>query len=337
MTFASICALMKSAEAHMFSRRGLLVCAMLSPALLSARAASWPERSVRLIVPFAPGGNTDSIGRLIGQNLSETLSATFVVENKPGANGAIAAEMVARAAPDGYTLFVAALPQIAIFPAMTKVNYDPAKDFAPISNFGSNPFALIVHPSFPAKTLQEFVAYVRSQPGNLAYASGGVGSLGHLTMVLFLNRAGLDMTHIPYKGGGPAIADVIAGHVPTYFANLSEALTQAKSGSVRVLAVSSAARTPQLPDVATVAESGYPGFHTATWNGLLAPAGTPKPVVDVLSLAVAKAVKDPGVSDKLVALGVDPIGDDPQHFASTISSDISRWSEAIKLAGISLQ
>jgi tripartite-type tricarboxylate transporter receptor subunit TctC len=323
----------------MITRRRLLACGLFSPALLAARALAdtWPDRPVRLIVPFAAGGNTDSIARMIGQSLSETLHASFVVENKPGADGAIAAATAARAAADGYTLFVAALPQIAIFPAMTKVDYDPVKDFAPISNIGSNPFALIVHPSFPAQTLQEFVAYVRTQPGKLSYASGGVGSLGHLSMVLFLHRAGLDMTHIPYRGGGPAIADVVAGHVPAYFANLSEALAQAKSGLVRVIAVSSLARARQLPDVPTVAESGYPGFQTMTWNGLLAPAATPTPIINVAAQAVAKIVRDPSLFDKLVALGIDPIGDEPQHFAATISSDISTWSEAIKLAGIALQ
>jgi tripartite-type tricarboxylate transporter receptor subunit TctC len=313
--------------------------AAFGPILLPSRALAdiWPARPVRLIVPYAAGGNTDSITRLIGQSLSEALQTSFIVEDKPGADGAIAAATVARAAPDGYTLIVAALPQIAIFPAMTKVDYDPVKDFVPISNIGGNPFALIVHPSFPVKTLQEFVAYVRTQPGELTYASAGVGSLSHLSMVLFLRRAGLDMTHVPYRGGGPAIADVVAGHVPTYFANLSEALGQAKSGFVRVIAVSSLARTRQLPDVPTVAESGYPGFQTVTWNGLLAPAATPKPIIDVVAQAAAKIVRDPTLFEKLVALGVDPIGDDPQHFAATISSDISRWSEAIKLAGIALQ
>jgi len=211
------------------------------------------------------------------------------------------------------------------------------KDFAPVSNVGSNPFALIVHPSFPAKTLQEFVATVRAQPGQIAYASGGTGSLGHLSMVLFAKRAGLEMTHVPYKGGGPAIADVIAGHVPIYFANLSEALPQVKGGTVRAIAVSSDARTRQWPDVPTVAESGYPGFHTLTWNGLMAPAATPKPIIDQLAAAVAKAVKDPAVTDKLRGYGVDPVGDDPQHFAATIATDIATWAEAIKLAGVTLQ
>ena len=322
----------------MVTRRALLVCAALGPILARAQAAeAWPQRPVKIIVPFAAGGNTDGIARVIGQNLSESFATQFVIENKPGADGAIAAVAVKVASADGYTLFMAALPQIAIFPAMTKVAYDPVKDFAPISNIGSNPFALIVHPNFPAYNLADLVAYVRSKPGEITYASGGTGSLGHLSMALFAKRAGLEMTHIPYKGGGPAIADVIAGHVPMYFANLSEALPQAKGGTVRAIAVSSEVRTRQLPDVPTVAESGFPGFRTVTWNGLMAPAATPKVIVDLLASAVAKAVKDQGVSEKLTGYGVDPVGDDPAHFASTIAIDVAMWSEAIKLAGVTLQ
>jgi tripartite-type tricarboxylate transporter receptor subunit TctC len=324
----------------MVNRRTLLRGAALAPFVATSRVAfadTWPQHPVRVIVPFAAGGNTDGIARVIGQSLSEQLGTQFVIENKPGANGAIAAEAVKMAPADGYTLFMAALPQIAIFPAMTKVSYDPVKDFAPISNVGSNPFALIVNPSFPAKTLSELVAYVRARPGEVTYASGGVGSLGHLSMALFAHRAGLEMTHVPYKGGGPAIADVVANHVPMYFANLSEALQQAKGGMVRVIAVSSATRTPQLPDVPTVAESGYPDFRTETWNGLMAPAATPAPVVSLLSTNIANAVKKPAVIEVLTGFGVDPIGDDPKHFASTIAADIAMWAEAVKIAGVSLE
>jgi tripartite-type tricarboxylate transporter receptor subunit TctC len=288
-------------------------------------------------VPFAAGGNTDGIARVIGQSLSDRLGQPFVIENKPGANGAIAAEAVAAAAPDGYTLFMAALPQIAIFPAMTKVAYDPVKDFAPVSNVGSNPFALVVNRNFPARTLAELVAYVHQRPGKIAYASGGTGSLSHLSMLLLADRAGLDVIHVPYKGGGPALADVIAGHVPMYFANLSEALPQVQGGTVRAIAVSSEERTLQMPDVPTVAESEFPGFHTATWNGLMAPAATPGDIVETLAGAIAKAVKDAAMIEKLKEYGVDPIGDDPQHFRLTIASDIAMWSQAIKLAGVTLQ
>lgn len=325
----------------MITRRLLLCGASALPAFAITRrvwaAGAWPERAVRVIVPFAAGGNTDGIARVVGQRLSEMLGQQLVVENRPGANGAIAAEAVATAPADGYMLFMAALPQIAIFPAMTKVAYDPVKDFAPVSNVGNNPFALVVNPSFQAKTLQDLVALARQQPGKIPYASGGTGSVSHLSMVLLLKRANVDMIHVPYKGGGPAIADVLADHVSVYFANLSEALPQVKAGALRVLAVSSETRTAQLPDAPTVAESGYPGFHTETWNGLMAPAATPKPVVDKLSAAIAAAVKEPGIAAKLQQYGVEPLGDDPQHFAATIKSDIATWAEAIKLAGVTMQ
>jgi tripartite-type tricarboxylate transporter receptor subunit TctC len=300
----------------------------------SAWSQAWPQRPVKIIVPFAPGGNTDGIARVIAQRLSETLGHQFVVENKPGANGSLAAEFVARAPADGYTLFIAALPQIAILPAMTKTPYDPVKDFAPISNVGTNPFVLVVHPSFPAKTLKEFVEHVRAQPNKISYASGGVGSLSHLSMALFLKRAGLEMTHVPYRGGAPAIADVLAGHVPMYFANVSEALPHAATGKLRFLAVSSERRAAEAPNVPTVSESGFPGFRTVTWNGLLAPAGSPADVIARLAREIALAVKEPTVAQRLASYGVDPLGDNPERFAATIAADISVWAEAVKIAGV---
>ena len=302
-----------------------------------AHAQAWPQKPVKVVVPFPPGGNTDGIARVIGQHLGERLGQQFVIENKGGAMGAIAAQEVARAAADGYTLFFPALPQIAIFPAMTKVTYDPVKDFAPISNVGTNPFVLVVHPSVPVRTLQEFVDYVRAQPGKLAHGSGGTGTLSHLSMALFAKRAGLDMVHVPYKGGGPAMADLIAGHITIYFGNLSEIIPQARSGALRALAVSGEKRAPQLPDVPTVAESGYPGFRTITWNGLMAPTGTPKEIIDKLAAEVALAVKQPNVIERLASYGVEPLGDTPEQFAATIAADIPLWAEAVKISGAAMQ
>jgi len=322
------------------SRRALLSTMSALPlAALPPRMAfaAWPDRPIRLIVPFAPGGNTDGIARVIGQRLSETLGQQFVIENKPGANGAIAAEFVAHAPADGYTLFLAATPQVATLPALTKTPYDPVKDFDPVSNVGTNPFVLTVNPDFPPRTLKDFVERIRAEPNKIPYASGGSGSLGHLTMALFLKRAGLEMTHVPYRGGGPAITDALAGHIPVYFANLSEALPHAASGKLRLLAVSSAKRSTQIPDVPTVSESGYPGFQTLTWNGLLAPAGTPKDIINRLAREVSLAVKDPTIVQKLANLGVDPLGDRPEQFAATIAADIALWAETIKIAGVTLQ
>lgn len=299
-----------------------------------ARAEGWPDRSIKVIMPFAPGGNSDGMARVIGQSLGEKLGQQFVIENRPGGMGAIAAEAVAHAPTDGYTLFWAALPQIAIFPAMMKVAYDPLKDFAPISDIGTNPFVLVVHPSLPVKTLKEFVDYVTSQPEELSYADGGTGTLSHLSMVLLLDRAKLHMVAVPYKGGGPALADTIAGHLKIYFGNLSEVIPQVQAGTLRAIAVSSEKRTAQLPDVPTVSESGYPGFNTITWNGLMAPAGTPPAIIDKLAKEVAIVVKDSAVVAHLKGYGVEPLGDTPQQFAATIAADIPLWASAVKLAGL---
>ncbi len=305
--------------------------------VLPARADAWPQHVVKIIMPFAPGGNSDILGRLIGQHLSESLGQQFIIENRPGGMGAVAAEAVARAPADGYTLFWAALPQIAIFPAMTKVTYDPIKDFAPISNVGTNPFVLVVHPTIPVSTMKEFVDYVRSQPGKLSYGSGGTGTLSHLSMVLLMKRADLDMVHVPYKGGGPAVADLIAGQIKVYFGNLSEIIPQVQAKTIRPIAVSSEKRTAQLPDVPTVSESGLPGFRTVTWNGLMAPAGTSRDIVDKVAREVAVAVKQPAIVERLYALGVDPLGDTPEQFAATIAADIPMWAEAVKISGATIE
>ena len=302
---------------------------------LTARASAWPDRPVRILVPFAAGGNTDGIARMLAMHLSEKLGQQFVVENRTGGGGTIAAEATARSAPDGYTLMVTAVAQMAVFPALKKTNYDPLADFAPISNVANNPFLLVVHPSVPAKTLPELVAWVKGQPGKIVYASGGIGSISHLTMALFVKRAGLDMGHTPYRGGAPAIADVIAGHVPMYFGNLSEGMPHV-GGALRALAVSGASRAARLPDVPTVAEQGYPGFKTDTWNGLIAPAGTPKEIVDLLAREVRAALKEKKTLDQLDGFGVDPIGSTPDEFKATIAADVTLWRDAVKDANIAL-
>ena len=294
----------------------------------------WPQKPVRIVVPFAPGGNTDGIARLIAQPLGETFGQLFVVENRPGAAGAIAAEAVARAPTDGQTLLMGTPSQIAIIPAMTKTPYDPVKDLAPISVVGTNPYVLVVHAGIPVRTLAELAAYARRQPDKLAYAAPVFGGLSHLSMLLFLKRAGLEMTPVSYKGGAAPLADVVAGHVPIYFATLSEAVSQARGGAIRLLAVSSENRVPQIADVPTFAESGFPGFKVLTWNGLMAPAGVPKETIDRIAKEVSRAVKDAKFAERLAAFGIDPLGNTPVEFAAMIAADIAMWSEAIKIAGV---
>ena len=294
----------------------------------------WPQKPVRIVVPFAPGGNTDGIARLIAQPLGETFGQLFVVENRPGAAGAIAAEAVARAPADGQTLLMGTPSQIAIIPAMTKTPYDPVKDLAPISVVGTNPYVLVVHAGLPVRTLAELAAYARRQPDKLAYAAPVFGGLSHLSMLLFLKRAGLEMTPVSYKGGAAPLADVVAGHVPIYFATLSEAVSQARGGAIRLLAVSSENRVPQIADVPTFAESGFPWFKVLTWNGLMAPAGVPKETIDRIAKEVSRAVKDAKFAERLAAFGIDPLGNTPVEFAAMIAADIAMWSEAIKIAGV---
>jgi tripartite-type tricarboxylate transporter receptor subunit TctC len=314
--------------------RSLLAAALLAGFTSLAAAQEWPQRPVTLVVPFAAGGNTDGIARMAAQALSDSFGKSFVVENRPGAGGAIAADAVAKAQPDGHTLLIAALPVMAVVPAINKVKFDPQKDFAPISNIATNPFVIVVNKDIPVKTLAEFVAYVKARNGQLSYGSAGVGSLNHLSMALFLKRAGLEMTHVPYKGNAPALGDVVAGHIPAMFSNLSDALPQAAAGNVKMIAVSSEKRSPAAPAVPTVIESGYPDFNVLTWNGLMAPAGTPPDIVNKISQAIAKAVADPKFARQLTEMGADPLGSTPEEYKAMLARDIATWKEAVEIAGV---
>jgi tripartite-type tricarboxylate transporter receptor subunit TctC len=305
---------------------------------LTALAQSWPQKPIKVIVPFPPGGVTDSLARITADWLTQRLGQPVVADNRPGASGAIAADLVARAEPDGYTILAAATPQLAVVPHVQKISYDPIKDFAPISIVGTNAFALGCNSEkTPAKTLAEFVAYVKARPGQLNYGSPGVGSVGHLTMALFLARAGLQMEAVLYKGGGPAMADVIAGHVNCYFGNFNEILPHAASGRVHVLATSGEKRARQLPDVPTVAEQGYPGFRTETWNGYAAPGGTPREVVERIAREIASACRDAAFVARLDKIGVDPVCGTPAEFARAIRDDLRLWKDAVAAAGLRSQ
>ena len=301
------------------------------------QAQTWPERPVKLLVPFAAGGNIDVTGRLMAARLSETLGQQFVVENRVGGGGIIATEAVARAPADGYTLLWASTNVIAIVPATTKVPYDPVKDFAPVSALGASPQVLLVNAKVPAKTVPEFVAYAKSQPAPLAYGGGGgPGSASNLIMALFLQRADLKMTSVAYRGTAPALTDLIAGHIPTTFVPISEAHAQATNPNMRMLAVSSGKRSPRLPDLPSIAET-YPGYHAVSWTGMLAPAGTPKAIVDKIGAEIVRAVNDPKFAEQLRNSGIEPLAEGPEKFAAMIASEIPVWAAAVKIAGVKLQ
>jgi tripartite-type tricarboxylate transporter receptor subunit TctC len=299
----------------------------------NVQSQSWPQRPVKIVVPFNAGGNSDIIARTIAQPLSEAFGQQFFIENRGGAAGILAAEAVAHSPPDGYTLFMATSSQIAILPAISKIPYDPVKDFAPISIIGTTPYVLAVHAGVPANTLHEFIDYIRARPNQLTYATSGLGSVSHLAMALFLKRAGIEMIPVAYRGG-VAMSDIIAGHVPAYFTNLSAVVPYAATTGVRLLAISTEKRAPQIPQVPTLDESGFPGFKILTWNGLMAPAGTPKEIIDRIAREVAQAIHNPKLAERLASNGVDPLGNSPEEFAATIPIDVALWAEAVKIAGV---
>ena len=318
-------------------RNALLAALTLLFAAVPAHAQDWPQRPVKIIVPFAPGGNADGMARIIGQRLGEVLGQQFVVENRTGAGGTIAVDSVVRSPADGYTLLWGVQPQIVIIPHMQKVNYDPVKDLAPISVLATNPFVLVVNSKLPVKSLAEFVSYVKAQPGKLSYGSSGVGSVAQLAMALFLKRANIEMTPAHYRGNAPALTDVVAGHIPAMFSTLADALPHAKSGTIRLLAVSGDKRAAQVPEVPPVGEAGYPGYKVITWNGLMAPAQTPKPIIERTAAEVARAVKDKRFAERLTKFGVDPLGNNPSEFAALIAAELPLWAEAVTIAGVKPQ
>jgi tripartite-type tricarboxylate transporter receptor subunit TctC len=318
----------------MVARTPFAALAALVAFIGSSGAGEWPDKPVRIIYPYAAGSTGDATARLIARRLGDEFGQPFIVENRVGANGIIGTEAVARSAPDGHTLLWAITPQIAISPAMTKVPYDPTRDFVPISAVSTNRFALLVNAKVPVKTVPEFIDYARAQPKGFSYAEGGVGSLTHLSMVLFLDRAGLKGTNVSYKGTPLALTDVIAGHLPAMFALFGDALSQAESGAIRLLAVSSEKRSAQAPNVPTIAESGFPGFNTTSWWGLMAPAGTPTQVLEKIAAQVRKATRDPKIVEQFNTFGVDPVGNSPSEFSTMIATDIELWARAVKIAGL---
>jgi tripartite-type tricarboxylate transporter receptor subunit TctC len=299
-----------------------------------AAAADYPTRPVTLIVAYTPGGPSDVLARVIGRQMERVLGQPFVIDNRPGGAGNIAAETAAHATPDGYTLLVGNNGLLAAnLSLFRKLGFDPVKDFAPISLIGSQPNVLVVRPDFPAATMAELIAYAKANPGKLNYASPGFGTAAHLAAELFRSSAGIDLVPVSYKGAAPALQDLIAGHVQVMFATSASAIGFVKAGTLRPLAVTTIARFSLMPELPTVAELGLPGFDAATWHGLVAPAGTPRDVIDTLNRAVVETLKDEGTLRQLHDAGVEVTASTPEEFAEYIRSEIPKWAAVVKASG----
>lgn len=296
--------------------------------------AAYPSRDIRMIVPYPAGGTTDLLARLIADRIKSGLNATVVVDNKPGAGTTLGAGLVARAAPDGYTILMATSTTLAINKTLYKnLSYDPVKDFAAIALVAAVPFALVVNPTVPAKTLAEFIAYAKQNPG-LAFGSAGNGSPHHLGAEMLKSMAQIDIRHVPYRGSVPAMLDVVAGHIPFMIMDLEPALPQIKAGKLRVLGVTTKKRVSVAPDIPTLAESGLPNYELVAWQGVVAPAGTPRPIVDALAGQINKLVADPASRDRFATLAVEPLpGSTPDSFAAYIKSEVDRWATIVKDSG----
>ena len=296
--------------------------------------AAWPSRPIKLIVPYPAGGTTDLLGRLVADQFKNGLGATVVVENKPGAGTTLGAEQVARSEPDGYTLLMATSTTLAINKTLyKKLPYDPVKDFTPVALVAGVPFALIVNPALPVRTLAEFIAYAKANPG-LAYGSAGNGSPQHLGAEMLRTSAGIDIRHVPYRGSVPAMLDIIAGHIPFMVVDLQPALQQIREGKVRVLGVTTPGRVAAAPDIPTLSEAGLAGFELVAWQGVVGPAGVPRPIVDLLAAQIATLVADPATRGKLTALSLEPLtGSTPDSFAAFVGTEVERWAAVVKASG----
>lgn len=313
--------------------RLLLALAILLPGT-TALAQTWPSRPVRIIAPFAPGGSADTLGRIVAQKLTESFKENFIVENRPGAGGVIGSDVVAKAAPDGYTLLVSGVASHAVAPALPRgTPYDPVKDFTHIALFGGPPAVLVVNPSVPAKDLKEFVALLKKEPGKYSYGSPGNGTHGQLVAELFKQLAGVDMQHVPYKGASVAIADLVAGHIPAASTTLSTAAGQIHGGKARALAISTAARLPDYPNVPTYAELGYKDLVAVIWFSLSGPARMPADIAEKLNGEVRKALEAPDAQKRLRPEGIEPGRMTPGEFTSFVATEVKRWAPVVKASG----
>ena len=317
----------------------LVVASLLFVAMGSSIAAeAYPVKTVRVVVPFAAGGSTDLLARSIAQRLNEAWKQPVIVDNRPGGGGIVGSDQVSKSAPDGYTLLVGTVTTHAVAASLyKKLPYDPLRDFAPITEFAYIPQLLSVHPSVPARSVKELVALARARPGELNYGTAGNGSASHMAMELFLSMAKVKMTHVPYKGSGPALTDVLGGHLSLMFDVIMTSLPHIQSGKLRTLGVSSLERAPITPDVPTIAESGYPGYEALVWFGLFAPPNTPPEIVRRIQEEIARAMRGPAMRDMLASQGLIVVGSTPAEFSKRVAAEIGKWRKVINEAGIKLE
>jgi len=310
---------------------------LLAACVTAAAAQDYPTRPIRLIVPFAAGGVTDTSARVVADRLGARLGQPVVVENRPGASGNIGTLQVAQAAPDGYTLMLNFDGTIVISPhVFPKLPFDTVRDFIPVTKLGNAALILVAHPSLPVKDVRELIAYAKAKPGSLSYGTSGTGGTPHLAGEMLNQRAGIDLAHIPYKGGGQAIGDAVGGQIPLVFTAIASAQQHVKSGKLVGLGVPSEKRNPSLPDVPTFVESGLPGFVVDSWVGIFAPAKTPRPVIDRLNRELVALLQQPEVRERFAVLGIEPVGNTPEQFGEQIRADLARWEKVVKQANIRL-
>jgi tripartite-type tricarboxylate transporter receptor subunit TctC len=312
----------------------MLAAGALALAPLAAQAQAFPSKALTIVVPFSAGGTTDILARVVGQYMAKDLGQPVIIDNRAGAGGNIGAQMVARAAPDGYTLLMGTVGTHAINQSLyKKMPFDPIKDFAPITRVALVPNLLVANPSQPFKTVKELIAYAKANPGKVSFASSGSGTSIHLSGEMFQQMAGVEMQHIPYKGSAPALTDLLGGQTAIMFDNMPSVISHVRAGKLRPIAVTTPTRSPALPDVPTIAESGVPGYSATSWFGILAPAATPAPVIAKLNASILKALADPEVKKKLAEQGAEPHGEKPEQFAEFIRSETAKWGQTVKVSG----
>ena len=318
-----------------FLFRGLAALAVLLPVAAALAQPAWPTRPVRIVVPYAPGGITDTVTRLSAPKIQEAIGQPVLVENKVGNGGALATEYVAKSPADGYTLLMGSAAPQTLNQFIQKLGYDGLKDFAPVTLINTNPLVLLVNPAVPAQNVKELIALAKAQPGKLNFA--GAGGLTQFSGEIFKFMAGVDMVYVPYKGGAPATAAAVAGDAQVTFANYSDALPQMRGGKLRALGITSGKRFPQSPEVPTIGEAGIPGYAVDSWNGLFAPVGTPAEIVNRISAAVQQGFKDPALRKRMEDIGATPVGDSPEQFRALVQSELQKWGTFVKQTGIKVE